>query len=89
MRRAATTLSGLAAALLMSTALPAEARPRAKCESCGVIETIRRLDAVGDSPAGYEFIVRLRDGSARVSRVATSSRWQAGDRIMLIGGTAP
>jgi hypothetical protein len=87
MRRAA-TLFWFVAALAMSTASLAQPR-RAKCETCGVIETIRRLEAVGDSPAGYEFIVRLRDGSARTSRVATFSKWKAGDRIMLIGGTGP
>lgn len=62
------------------------ARLRAVCESCGVVETVRRFEPVGEQPAGYELTVRLRDGSARVSSVDGSAKWLAGDRIMLIGG---
>jgi hypothetical protein len=64
------------------------AKARAVCANCGVVETIRRLEPVGDLPAGYEFTVRMRDGSARVSSIASSNKWQIGDTIMLIGGAA-
>lgn len=81
-----------AAAVLAPEAAPAAAptsRARARCEFCGVVETIRLMDAVGTLPAAYEFTVRLRDGTARVSTVAgaTASAWTVGDSIMLIGGT--
>jgi hypothetical protein len=62
------------------------ARARAVCVSCGVVESIRRFEPVGDLPAGYEFTVRMRDGSARVSSIASSNKWLVGDTIMLIGG---
>ncbi|NPC59201.1 hypothetical protein [Caenimonas soli] len=62
------------------------ARARAVCESCGVVETIRRFEPVGELPAGYELTVRMRDGSTRVSSLANAAKWHTGDRIMLIGG---
>jgi hypothetical protein len=76
-------------AALESSVTPAPAsRTRNRCEICGVVETIRPMDPVGTSPAAYEFTVRLRDGSTRVSTVAatTASAWTVGDAIMLIGG---
>jgi len=60
-------------------------RARAVCEACGVVESIRRFEPVGELPAGWELTVRMRDGSTRVSSIASSAKWQAGDRIMLIG----
>jgi hypothetical protein len=63
-------------------------KARAVCASCGVVETIRRFEPVGDLPAGYEFTVRMRDGSARVSSIVSSNKWLVGDKIMLIGGAA-
>lgn len=62
------------------------ARGRAVCQACGVVETIRRFEPLGELPAGYELTVRMRDGSTRISKLASSAKWQAGDRIMLIGG---
>lgn len=59
---------------------------RAACEACGVVETIRRFEPVGGLPAGWELTVRMRDGSSRVSNIASSAKWHTGDRIMLIGG---
>ena len=55
----------------------------------GVVETIRKFEAVGVLPAGYEFTVRLRDGSTRVSSDASAARWRVGDSIMLIGSVKP
>lgn len=71
----------------LRSAAPATAR--ARCSGCGVVETVRRIEPVGTQAPEYEFTVRLRDGSARVSRVdeATAAAWSVGDRIMLVGGT--
>ena len=67
----------------------ARSRGRAACAGCGFVESVRRLEQVGDLPASYEFIVRLRDGSRRTSSIANAAQWRAGDRIMLIGGPGP
>ena len=64
--------------------LPAIARQR--CETCGVVESIRRIEPVGEIPGSYEFTVRLRDGTTRTSSSATATTWHTGDRVMLIGG---
>jgi hypothetical protein len=66
----------------------ATARPRARCASCGVVESIRALEPVGNLPE-YEFTVRLRDGTARVSRTIGRGTWRVGDGIMLMGGAGP
>lgn len=66
------------------------ARGRVRCTTCGVVEAIRRIEPSGTQPAAYEFTVRLRDGSARVSTVEGSAGpWMVGDVIMLIGGDQP
>jgi len=72
-----------------ATPAAAVARPRARCDSCGVVESIRALEPAGKLPAAFEFTVRLRDGSLRVSRTVGRGTWRAGDRIMLMGGTGP
>jgi hypothetical protein len=54
-----------------------------------VIQAIRRIEPVGDLPATFEFTVRLRDGSTRISSSTTQDKWRSGDRIMFIGGIAP
>lgn len=75
---------------LLQDAVIAKARARRSgCASCGVIETIRRIEPAGDLPAAFEFTVRLRDGSLRISSSATQDKWRSGDRIMFIGGIAP
>ena len=66
-----------------------KARGRTRCAACGVVQTIRRVDAAGVMPASYEFTVRLRDGSTRVIPDASQAIWRAGDSIMLIGGANP
>lgn len=55
----------------------------------GVVETIRKFESVGTLPAGYEFTVRLRDGSTRISSDASAARWRVGDSIMLLGSIKP
>ena len=52
----------------------------------GVVESIRPLELVADRPAQFEFTVRLRDGSTRVSRTVGRAKWHSGDRIFLMGG---
>ena len=71
-------------------AVPEAARApgRRHCETCGVVESIRRIQPVGDVPGFYEFTVRLRDGTTRTSNDANASKWRPGDRVMLIGGDA-
>jgi hypothetical protein len=64
-------------------------RVRTRCAACGVVQAIRRIDAAGDTPESYEFIVSLRDGSIRVSTDASQAKWRAGDNIILIGGANP
>jgi hypothetical protein len=59
---------------------------RARCVGCGVVESIRRMEATAQLPAQFEFTVRLRDGSARVSHTADRGTWHPGDRIMLMAG---
>lgn len=64
-------------------------RGKGRCNTCGVVATIRRIEPVGGLLATYEFTVRLRDGSTRVSSAASQSKWRVGDSIMLIGSTQP
>jgi hypothetical protein len=68
---------------------PQTDRVRTRCAACGVVQAIRRIDAAGDTPESYEFIVSLRDGSIRVSTDASQAKWRAGDNIILIGGANP
>lgn len=61
---------------------------RSNGASWGVVEAIRRVEHGGSLPATFEFTVRLRDGSTRISSTASASKWRSGDRIMLLGGAA-
>jgi len=82
----AQALADSAAVPLAAPAAEVGGRGRSPCDGCGVVESVRRLEPVGEQPAAYEFTVRLRDGSIRTSSSANTARWRAGDRIMLIGG---
>lgn len=62
------------------------ARVKARCEECGVIESMRRVAPEGISPSIYEITVRLGDGSTDVFSDATPANWRPGERIILIGG---
>jgi hypothetical protein len=62
---------------------------RARCAVCGVIESIKALEPVADRPQEFEFTVRLRDRSARVSHTVGRAKWHVGDRIVLMGGGPP
>ena len=62
--------------------------PRSRCPGCGIVESIRALAPVEGSPASYEFIVRLRDGTLRTSTTDGKAAWRVGDPILLVGGPA-
>ena len=57
-----------------------------RCPGCGVVESIQAVPRAGDVPAGFEFTVRLRDGSIRTSTSTSQGTWLPGDRIILMGG---
>lgn len=56
---------------------------RGRCATCGFVVGIRELQ-----PAGFEFTVRLRDGSMRISKSASRGTWHIGDAVMLMGDAA-
>lgn len=66
----------------------ARGRGGSRCTSCGIVESVSRVDAGPGAAASYEFTVRMRDGTARVSRMDSAADWRSGDRIMLIGGAS-
>lgn len=81
------TIEDAAPALAVAAAVRDEvARPRTPCVLCGVVEHIRMVDHGVHAAASYEFTVRMRDGSMRMSPSASLDGWRSGDRIMLIGG---
>ncbi|MBC5785337.1 hypothetical protein H8N03_20485 [Ramlibacter sp. USB13] len=66
---------------------PLTAAPeRVRCQMCGVVEAIDRMEATDLRPAAWVFTVRLPDGSLRQSHDALRGRWQVGDGMQLIGG---
>ncbi len=58
------------------------------CAECGVIESVREIDAHGERPAestrSYEFTIRFQDGSRRVFTEATPRNWRSGTRVKVI-----
>lgn len=65
---------------------PQEAAPeRPGSAGWGMITDVQYVEAQGDVPASYTLTVRLRDGSLRTSNGRDGSRWQVGERILLIG----
>lgn len=56
---------------------------RGRCATCGFVVGIREVP-----PAGFEFTVRLRDGSMRISKAASRGTWHIGDAVMLMGDAA-
>lgn len=66
--------------------VPALAPVRLRCETCGVVESIRHSEATDGVAASYEFAVRLPDGSLRHSSDPRPGQWQVGDRMQLLGG---
>ena len=70
----------------VATSGASHTRAKARCDECGVVESMRRVAPVGNSPALYEITVRMRDGSTRVSSDASPANWRPGEGIILIGG---
>ena len=68
-------------------AAPRDKRARVRCDNCGVLVHIQKIEPVGGEPVAYEFTVRLRDGTLRTRRSASAGTWRSGDRIMLLGGS--
>jgi hypothetical protein len=64
------------------------ARVRRRCDTCGVVQAVRRIEHGGSTPASFEFTVRLRDGSTRTSTADSAAKWRSGDRVMFIGGAS-
>jgi hypothetical protein len=59
---------------------------KSRCGNCGVVESTRRLAAVGALPAIYETRIRLGDGSTFVLSDAAPVNMHPGERIRIIGG---
>ena len=74
-----------AAKPVAAAAVPAVARPRSRCDTCAVVQSIRRLDTAAGAPESHELVLLLRDGSTHVSTSISAARWQVGDRVLLIG----
>ena len=64
----------------------ARAPVRLRCDTCGIIESIRHSEASEGAVAYYEFNVRLPGGALRQSRDPQAGIWQVGDRMQLLGG---
>lgn len=65
--------------------LAEQVREPARCDGCGIIESITRLEDRAQV-AVYAFTVRMRDGTARRSSEWPRGRWREGDHVILIGG---
>jgi hypothetical protein len=59
---------------------------RRRCEACGRVQGIRRVEATDTAPASFEFTVRLYDGTVRMFSSVTAGNWRPGDSIILLGG---
>lgn len=75
------------APLSAATSGTGPARVKARCTECGVIDSIRQIQPVGNSLASYEITVRFGNGSTRVLSDARPANWRPGERIQLIGGS--
>ena len=62
--------------------------PSPRCESCGIVTGIRRIEPAGGQPEAFEFTVRLRGGVMTTRRMASVGTWRSGDTIILLGGVA-
>jgi hypothetical protein len=60
-----------------------------RCPECGTIVSVREIESRdAASPASYEFVVRMADGSTRVIGDANPRNWREGERLMVIDGSA-
>jgi hypothetical protein len=74
------------AALQDDLPVPAAAPATARCEDCGIIQSVRTVAAAGKSPAIYEVTVRMGNGTTHVLSDEHPANWHRGERIKLIGG---
>jgi hypothetical protein len=63
-----------------------KAKLKPKCNECGVVESMQRVNADIDAPAIYEIKVRMRDGSMHISHDANPANWRRGQHVILVGG---
>lgn len=75
--------AGVAAPL---PAVPAGVRAKEKCPECGIVQSVRRIKARGNTPETYEITLRLRDGSTHVHTESTPRNWRRGERVVFIAG---
>jgi hypothetical protein len=82
---------------------PVSATGRRRCPECGVIVSIREIAATPSTggtaaqdpdavtaPAGrFEYTVRLQGGAQRLIIAANPTRWQPGERVIVIDGAGP
>lgn len=60
-----------------------------RCLHCGRIESKREIGPSAEDPhaaAGYEYTVRMQDGSGSVFREEHPSGWREGERLIVIKG---
>jgi hypothetical protein len=81
-RSASAAGDGAAAGVLSDTAV------RTSCAECGVIESVREIDArderAAESTRSYEVTIRFQDGSRDVFSEATPRTWRAGTRVKVV-----
>ncbi len=69
--------------------IPSKVSPAWRCPHCGRIESKRKLgpDAADPlAPPSYEYAVSMANGSSRVFRDPSPSRWRLGERLIYIDG---
>lgn len=66
--------------------IDAPTRTRTRCDACGIVESMHRIDPGAGGAVYYDIAVRLRDGTLRHSQDASPGRWQVGDRALAMGG---
>lgn len=89
----ATFTATLAAEQGGETPVPGALRRRHACDECGVIQSVRLLDASHNPSANgtvsNELTVRLADGTIRVVQDTRSADWRPYERLILIPGMTP
>jgi hypothetical protein len=82
--------TGYSRAILALDEPAGEARAGPRCPECGMIVSVREIEGHGEeSPARYEFVVRMADGSSRLVGDASPGRWRNGERLIVIDGASP
>ena len=66
-----------------------QTRMNARCDECGVVESMQRVASGECVAAGDEITVRLSDGSMRVLKDTHAAHWHPRERIIVIPGGKP